>query len=202
MEGLQVLDRRPAPEVEGVLTDADIARGVALPLRDMCEFVFDDAALSQGLASSGRLYLLAQPCLKALVLRDGDRASMAELGRRALRAPGTAIAYVGIEFDHAAERKALHVSLGAFDRPVAEIQPEGRLGKQAAVVRLPRFTHNLAAPAEHVVDEPTVDVSPIDQQLVDGAALPLHVDRQGRHGLVLGAIRGGDGARQDPSAMG
>ena len=83
---------------------------------------------------------------------------MAELGGGALRAHGTAIAHVGIEFDHTAERKALHLSLGAFDRPVAEIQPEGRLGKQAAVVRLPRFTHNLAAPAEHVVDEPTVDV--------------------------------------------
>src|SRR3977135_3835022 len=90
----------------------------------------------------------------------------------ALRAHGTAIAHVGIEFDHAAERNALHVSLRAFDRPVAEIQPEGRLGKQAAVVRLPRFTHNLAAPAEHVVDEPSVDVAPIDQQLVDGDALP------------------------------
>src|ERR1700736_634813 len=200
MEGLQVLNRARAPEVEGVLTDADIARGVALTVRDMCEFVFDDRALSQGLASSGRLYLLAQPRLKALVLRNGDRASMAELGGGALRAHGTAIAHVGIEFDHAAERKALHLALGAFDRPVAEIQPEGRLGKPAAVVRLPRLTHNLAAPAEHVVDEPTVDVAPIDQQLVDGDALPLHVDRQGRHGVVLGAIRGGDGARQDEPA--
>ena len=84
MEGLQVLNRARAPEVEGVLTDADIARGVALTLRDMCEFVFDDRALAQGLASSGRLYLLAQPCLKALVLRNGDLASMAELGRGAL----------------------------------------------------------------------------------------------------------------------
>ena len=89
---------------------------------------------------------------------------MAELGGGALRAHGTAIAHVGIEFDHAAERKALHLSLGAFDRPVAKIQLEGRLGKQAAVVRLPRFTHNLAAPGEHVVDEPTVDVGAIDQR--------------------------------------
>src|ERR1700686_471034 len=129
MEGLQVLNRARAPEVEGVLTDADIARGVALTLRDMCEFVFDDCALSQGLASSDRLYLLAQARLKALVLRNGDRASMAALGSRAVRAHGTAIAHVGIEFDHAAERKALHLSLGAFDRPVAEIQPEGRLGQ-------------------------------------------------------------------------
>src|ERR1700674_1955331 len=48
---------------------------------------------------------------------------------------------------------------------------------------------------------PLVDVSPIDQQLVDGDALPLHVDRQGRHGFVLGAIRGRDGARQDQPAI-
>src|SRR5712691_11554913 len=75
MEGLQVLNRARAPEVEGVLTDADIARGVALTLRDMCEFVFDDRALSQGLASSGRLYLLAEPWLTALVHcgRTGQR---------------------------------------------------------------------------------------------------------------------------------
>ena len=72
MEGLQVLNRARAPEVEGVLTNADIARGVPLTLRDMCEFVFDDGALSQGLASTGRPYLLAQPRLKALVLRNGD----------------------------------------------------------------------------------------------------------------------------------
>src|SRR6202140_2304498 len=111
MEGLQVLNRARAPEVEGVLTDADIARGVTLTLRDMCKFVFDDRALSQGLASSGRLCLLAQPCLKALVLRNGDRAAMAELGGRAVRAHGTAIAHVGIEFDDATERKGLHVSL-------------------------------------------------------------------------------------------
>src|ERR1700674_683812 len=122
MECLQVLNRAPAPEVEGVLTDADIARGVALTLRDMCEFVFDDGALSQGLASSGRLYLLAQPRLKALVLRNGDRASMAELGGGAVRAHGTAIAHVGIDFDHAAQRKAGHVSLGACCRPVAAVQ--------------------------------------------------------------------------------
>src|ERR1700674_2712680 len=127
MEGLQVLNRARAPEVEGVLTDADIARGVALPLRDMCEFVFDDRALSQGVASRGRLNLLAQACLKPLVRGSGDGASMAELGGGALRAHGTAIAHVGIEFDHAAERKALHVSLGACDRPGAEIQPEDRL---------------------------------------------------------------------------
>src|SRR3984893_12119423 len=201
MEGLQVLNRARTPEVEGVLTDADIARGVALTWRDMGEFVFDDRALSQGLASSGRLDLLAQPSLKALVLCNGDRASMAEFCGRALRAHGTAIAQVGIEFDDTAERKMLHLSLGAFDRSVAEVQLEGRLRKQVAVVRLPRFTHNLAAPAEHVVDEPTVDVSPIDQQLVDGDALPLHVDRQGWHGFVLGAIRGRDGARQDQPAI-
>src|ERR1700694_10811 len=146
MEGFQFLNRARAPEVEGVLTDPDIARGVALTLRDMCEFVFDDRALSQGLASSALLYLVAQPRLKALVLRNGDRASMAELGGGALRAHGTAIAHVGIEFDHAAERKALHLSLGAFDRPVAEIESEGRLRKLVSVVRLPRFAHNLAAP--------------------------------------------------------
>src|SRR5260370_36608929 len=102
MEGLQVLNRARAPEVEGVLTDADIARGVALPLRDMGEFVFDDRALSQGVASRGGLNLLAQACLKPLVLCNGDGASMAELGGWAVRAHATAIADRPVAVDHAA----------------------------------------------------------------------------------------------------
>src|SRR5437867_2248278 len=105
MKCLQVLNRARAPEVEGVLAGANVARGVSLTLRDVCKFVFDDRALTQGLASSGGLDLLAEPRLKPLVLGNGDRASMAELGGSALRAHRTAIAYVGIEFDHGAERK-------------------------------------------------------------------------------------------------
>jgi hypothetical protein len=70
---------------------------------------------SQGVASRGRLNLLAQACLTPLVLCNGDGASMAELGGSALGAHGTANTYVGIEFDDAAERKALHFSLGACD---------------------------------------------------------------------------------------
>jgi len=34
MECLQVLNRAHAPDVEGILADADVARGVALTLRD------------------------------------------------------------------------------------------------------------------------------------------------------------------------
>ena len=71
--------------------------------------------------------------------------------------------------------KRLHLSIGARDRPVAEIQRKGRLGKQAAVVRLPRFAHDLAAPAEHLIDERAVDVPAVNQQVVDGEALALHV---------------------------
>src|SRR5260370_35674511 len=112
MECLQVLNRARAPEVEGVLTDADIARGVALTLRDMCEFVFDDRALSQGVASRGGLNLLAQPCLKPLVLCNGDGASMAELGGGAMRAHAPATPHLRIEFDHPAQRKTLARSPG------------------------------------------------------------------------------------------
>ena len=74
-------------------------------------------------------------------------------------------------------------------------------GNRRAVVRLPGFADDLAAPAEHVVDERAVDVPAIDQQVVDGESLPRHVDRQGRHGLLLGPIRGRDGARQDQAAI-
>src|SRR5260370_16800800 len=93
-----------------------------------------------------------------------------------------------MEFGRASERRGLYLSLGGVDRPVAEIQPEGRLGKEAAVVRLPRFTHNLAAPAGHGVDEPTVDVSPIDQHLFHGDAPPPHADRQAPHRFSLTSI--------------
>ena len=146
MDGLQILNRARATEVEGVLADPDIARVVALPLRDVGEFVFDHRALTQRLASSGCLDLLAEPRLKPLVLRNGDRASMADLGGGALRAHRTPIAHIGIEFDDRAERKGLHLSLGAFDRTGAEIEPEGRLRELAPVLRLPGFAHDLPAP--------------------------------------------------------
>src|ERR1700676_2746510 len=71
--------------------------------------------------------------------------------------------HVGIEFDDGAERKGLHVTLGAFDRAVAEIEPEGRLRKLAAVLRLPGLAHDFPASAEHLVHERAVDVPAIDQ---------------------------------------
>ena len=120
MECLEVLDRARATEVEGILADPDVARIVALSLRDVGEFVFDHRALTQRLASNGCLNLLAKPRLKPLVLRNGDRASVAELGGGALRAQRTAIAHIGIEFDDGAERKGLHLSLRAFDRAVPD----------------------------------------------------------------------------------
>ena len=72
MEGLEVLDRTRPTEIEGILADPDVARVVALSLRDVGEFVFNHRALSQRLPSSGCLDLLAKPCLKALVFRYGD----------------------------------------------------------------------------------------------------------------------------------
>ena len=86
----------------------------------MREFVLDHRALSQGRASRGRLDLLAESLLQRLVLRDGDGAPVAELGGGALRAHGTAIADVGIELDDGAEREALHLSIRARDRAVAD----------------------------------------------------------------------------------
>src|ERR1700681_3092415 len=174
MEGLQVLDRTRATEVEHILADPDVARLVALPLRDMGEFVLDHRALTQRLAPGGGLDLLAKPRLQPLVFRNGDRAPVAELGGSALRAHRAAIAHVGIKFDDRAERKGLHVTLGTFDRVVAEIEPEGRLRKLAAVLRLPGLADDLSASAEYLVHQRAVDVPAIDQQLVDLEALPLH----------------------------
>src|SRR5215203_5085855 len=139
MKYFQVLDCARAPEVKGILTDAHVARRVALPLGDMREFVFDHGALAQRVASGGRLDLCAEPLLELFILRNGHRASVAEFGGRALRAQRTAIADVGIEFDHRAEREAVHLSVRARNRAVPNIDREGRLGKQAAVARLPRL---------------------------------------------------------------
>src|ERR1700736_1090129 len=94
MEGLQILDRARATEVERILADPDVARVVALPLRDMGEFVLDHRALTQRLAPSGGLDLLAKPRLQPLVFCNGDRAPVAELGGGALRAYRAAIAHV------------------------------------------------------------------------------------------------------------
>src|SRR5580765_7019050 len=111
MKCFQVLDRARAAEIKGVLADADVARVVPLPLRDVREFVLDHRALSQRLTASGRPDLLAEPLLQRLVLSDGDRAPMAERGGGALRPPWTSIADVGIELDHGAERECLHLSI-------------------------------------------------------------------------------------------
>src|ERR1700687_2145276 len=61
MDCLEVLDRARATEVECILADPDVARIVALSLRDAGEFVFDHRALTQRLASNGCLNLLAKP---------------------------------------------------------------------------------------------------------------------------------------------
>src|ERR1700681_929982 len=78
MESLQALDRTRATEVERILADPDVARVVALPVRDMGEFVLDHRALTQRLAPRGCLDLLAKPRLQPLVFRNGDRAPVAE----------------------------------------------------------------------------------------------------------------------------
>src|SRR5713101_8932358 len=67
-------------------------------------------------------------------------------------------------------------------------------GEQAAIVRLPGFAHDFPAPAEHVVHEGAVDIAAIDQEMIDVESLPGDVHRQGGHRLLLGAIRGRDGA--------
>src|SRR5215211_6041898 len=164
MEGFQVLDCTRTSEVEGVLADAHVARVGALPLGDMREFVFDHRALAQRAAPGGRLDLFAEPVLELFVLSNGHRASVAEFGGGALRAPWTSIADVGIEFDHGAEREAVHLAVRALNRAVADIEREGGFGKQAAVARRPRFADDRAAPGEYVIDERAVDVPTIDQQ--------------------------------------
>ena len=201
MECLEVLDGARTPEVEGVLADPDVSRVVSLSLRDMCKLVLDRRALPQGRASHGGLDLLAESVLQRLVLRNGDGAAVPAFSRRALAAQHAAVAHVGIELHDLAERDGLHMTIGAGDGAVAEIEREGRLREQATIVRLPRLTDDSAAPAEHVVDEGAVDIAAIDQQLVDGESLPVQVGRQGGDGVFFGAIRARDGARQDQATV-
>ena len=80
------MDRARATEVDGVLTEADVARVIALALRDVGELVFDRRALSERFAPSACADLLAEPLLKRFVLRDGHRSPVAEIGGGALRA--------------------------------------------------------------------------------------------------------------------
>src|SRR6266853_5762396 len=201
MECLEILDRARPTEIKRVLADADIACVIPLALRDVGELVFDHRALSQGFAPSGGANLCAEPLLELFVFRDGDGAPVAELGGGALRAQATSIADVSIEFDHGAEREAVNLSVRALDRAVADVEREGRLRKQTAVARLPGFADDRAAPPEHLIDERAVDVPAVDQQVVNVESLVRHVDRQGRHGFVLGTIRRGDGAGDDQPAI-
>src|SRR5207247_1465965 len=109
-------------EIKRVLADADISCVIPLALRDVGELVFDHRALSQRVAPSGGVDLFAEPLLERFVFRDGDGAPVAELGGRALRAQGTAIADVRIEFDHGAEREAVNLSVRARDRAGADVE--------------------------------------------------------------------------------
>src|SRR6266542_1415211 len=135
MECLQIVDRARTTEIESVLADADIACVIPLALRDVGELVFDHRALSQHFAPSGCVDQFAEPLLELFVFRDGDGAPVAELGGGALRAQGTSIADVGIEFDHGAEREALNLSIRALDRAVADVEREGRLRVPGAPCR-------------------------------------------------------------------
>src|SRR5436190_7542875 len=174
MECLQILDRARTTEIKRVLADADIACVIPLALRDMGELVFDHRALSQRVAPSGCVDLFAEPVLELFVFRDGDGAPIAELGGGALRAQGTSIADVRIEFDHGAEREAVYLSVRALDRAVADVEREGRLRKQAAVARPPGFADDRTAPPEYLIDERAVDIATVDQQVVDGETLVRH----------------------------
>src|SRR5918996_3706899 len=122
MERLQILDGARTAEVKRVLADADIARVVALSLRDMRELVLDRRAFPQGRASGRRPELCPEPLLQLFVLGDGDGAAVPEFRGSALIASRAAIADIGIELDDRAEREALHLSIGTGDRAVAEIQ--------------------------------------------------------------------------------
>src|ERR1700675_250860 len=137
MQGLEILDRACTTEVEGVFAGPDVARVVALALRDVSELVFDHRALPQRGTSDGGLDLLTESMLQRLVLGDGHRATVPEFSGGALTSQGAAIADVGIELDDRAEGESLHLSIGTRNRAVAKIERKCGLRKQAAVVRLP-----------------------------------------------------------------
>src|ERR687891_2866803 len=99
MQCLEILDRACTAEVESVFANADVARVVALTLRDVSELVFDHRALPQRGTSDGRLDLFAESMLQLLVLGDGHRAAVPEFSGGALTSHGASIADVGIELD-------------------------------------------------------------------------------------------------------
>src|SRR6516165_2789149 len=121
MKRFQVLDGARTAEIERILADADIARAVALPLRDMRELVLDGSALPQRCASGRRLDLLAQPLLQVFVFGNRHRAAVAEFGGRAAAAQRAVVAHVGIELDDRADGERLHLPMRTLNRPVAEI---------------------------------------------------------------------------------
>jgi hypothetical protein len=70
MNGLQVLDRTSATQVERVLADAAITRVRHLALRDVSELVFNDRAFAQRRAAGGGVQPFAETCLQPLVLSN------------------------------------------------------------------------------------------------------------------------------------
>ena len=202
MECFQILDRARATEVEGVLTDADVARVVALPLGDVREFVFDHGALAQRAASGGRLESVCGAAAGAVhsprwrpsarcrtrrwcIARAGD----SDRRRRDRTRPRCRTrSRCTCPFGHSIVRlRILSVKADLGNRlPLRDFH-----GLQTILPRL----------ASTVIDERAVDVPAVNQQVVDVESLVCHIDRQGRHRFVLGTIRRRDGAGEDQTAI-
>src|SRR5262249_43932883 len=84
MRSFEVLERRNATQVEGVLADAAVSSTRPLAAGDVCEPVFDGNPLPQTVAATGRRDEMAKALLERLVGADADLAS-AICGLGALR---------------------------------------------------------------------------------------------------------------------
>src|SRR5438046_2455782 len=132
--------------------------------------MLDFDALAQSFAPGGGGDELSKAVLQALVVRDGNRAATAAVGRRAVGAHRTSGTCAGIEFDDLTERERLGLSRRTRDGARAHVDAEVAFAEAFRVARDPRLAEDFPATGEDLCSERTVDVTPIDRQLLDGAA--------------------------------
>src|SRR5688500_8706886 len=121
MSRFEVLERRGAPQVEGVLPNAAIAGAGALSAGDVCKAMFDGDTLPKARSAARRGDQIPQALLQRLIRRDLDRPAGAALRGRTAGARRAPVADRGVELNISAESERQDLTLGTGDGAVPNI---------------------------------------------------------------------------------
>ena len=194
MNGLKILNHCRPPEVEQILPDADVARAVSFPGRDVGKRMFHGRASAELDSTCDRLLKFAELLLSGLVQGDGHGSPTPRSGLRTVGPERARATFFRVEFDSVAWLETLHLARGARDRVGAQVDLEVALTEKirGATPHSPRLGENRALRLDYRIDERAVHVGPIDVKFDDPEALTRDVRRDRRGTLFLRTIRRSD----------